>query len=251
MKKDHYIITGTSRGIGEAIALKLLVPENKVICISRNENPKLALKALTTKGDLKDIAFDLDNVERIPELMHRVLRRIDPEEVKSLTLINNAGVIHPIMPIGETQLFERIIRNVNVNLISPMLIIEYFIKNTRDWDVERKILNLNTGAASRPVNGWSAYCSSKAGLAMFARCLAEEQADSETPVKVVSFSPGVVDTEMQMEIRESDNHSFKEVEKFRQYKKQGQLKNPIMVADSIIEMIQSPDFGNVLEYRMD
>lgn len=250
MKRDHFIITGTSRGIGEALAHKLLGPDNMVICISRNANPKLELEGRARNADLKDITFDLNNLEKIPELMHRVMRRIRPEEVKTLTLINNAGVIHPIKPIGERRLFERLIRNVNVNLISPILLIEYFMKNTRDWNVVRKIVNLSTGAAHRPIHGWSAYCASKAGLSMFAECLVEEQKDCYQPVKIVSFQPGVVDTEMQMEIRESEKSSFKDVEKFRDYKKEGNLNRPEDVAEAILTLLADPDFGKEVEVRI-
>ncbi len=247
MKKRYYIITGTSRGIGEALARRLLRPENALICISRTKNPILHSEANAKNLDLKDIELDLADTSRVSEAMRNIFRRIRPEEVEEITLINNAGTIHPIRMVGESEASDGIVNNLTVNLTAAVQITDHFVRVTDTWPCPRKVVNMSTGAATRAVHGWSAYCSAKAGLRMYAQCLTLEQDDRANPVKIVSFSPGVVNTEMQAEIRDSDPNSFPELRKFKDYESQGQLLDPYTVAKKLIEFMNSPDFGNELE----
>lgn len=244
MKKKYYIITGTSKGIGQAIARQLLSPENVLFCISRTQNPRLEYKAKAIGCQLTDIELDLNDWEKIRDVMHHIIREINSADVDSLYLINNAGTIHPIKHIGTTARNEAIAKSLHVNLLAPMLITEGFIGETNDWGVERRILNMSTGAAKNPVDAWSSYCTSKAGLDMYVRCLALEGEGKENPVKVVGFAPGVVNTEMQEEIRETDPTDFKEVDRFKDYHKKGDLLSPDQVAEKILELIHSDDFGS-------
>lgn len=246
MKQDFYIITGTSRGIGEAIAHQLMGPGNTLFCISRNHNPGLTTEAYVKKFQVIDIALDLTNHNRIPEVMRDIFREIHPDDVGSITLINNAGIIHPIRKVGELDAAEKIARNVAVNLTGAMLVTDAFVRETSELSCEKKIVFLTSGAARRIVKGWSAYSAAKAGLEMYVRCLAEEQAAEPNPVKLVAFSPGVVDTDMQAEIRSADPKDFPELEKFRSYKEQGQLLDPDQVAKTLVELIKSDEFGKEL-----
>ncbi len=247
MKKHYYIITGTSRGIGEALARRLLRPGNVLICISRTKNPILHSEANAKNLNLRDIELDLANTPRVNEIMRNVFRRIPPKEVEEITLINNAGTIHPIRMVGGPEASDGIVNNLTVNLTAAIQITDHFVRATDSWSCSRKVVNLSTGAATRAVHGWSAYCSAKAGLRMYAQCLALEQDDRANPVKVVAFSPGVVNTEMQTEIRNSDPNSFPELRKFRDYESQGQLLDPYLVAKKLIELLNSPNFGSELE----
>lgn len=246
MKRDYYIITGTSRGIGEALAKQLLGPNNVLYCISRNQNPRLTVEALVKKWTITDIALDLTEHHRITETFRDIFRELDPDDVASITLINNAGIIHPIRRVGDTDASAKIARSVGVNLTAAMIAADAFLHETEDMDIPRKVVFLTTGAARRIVKGWSAYCASKAGLEMYVRVLAEEQAEESNPVRVVAFSPGVVDTEMQAEIRNADPEEFPELDKFKAYKENGQLLNASHVAERLIALIQDPDFGKEL-----
>ena len=243
MKKNYYIITGTSKGIGQALAYALLDPENVLFCISRTQNPRLTYKARAVDCDVTDIELDLNDWGKIRETMHHIIREISQDEVASLNLINNAGTIHPIKHIGTTARNEEIAKNIHVNLLAPMLITEGFIGETRDWQVEKRVVHLSSGAAKYPVDAWSAYCSAKAGLDMFARCLALEEKDKQFPVKVVGFAPGVVNTEMQEEIRETNPDDFAEVSRFKGYHSNGDLISPETVAKKILETLGNEDFG--------
>lgn len=243
MKKNVYIITGTSRGIGEAIARKLLAEGNILYCISRNSNPRLAVEAEVKGWKFNDLQLDLIQTNEVSGLMRDIFREVDEKATAQIVLINNAGVINPIREIGSNERDEAVIRNVTVNLTAAMLVTDAFVRETDGWSCPRKVLNMSTGAARRPIAGWSAYCASKAGLEMYAHSLVLEQAGKSNPVKVVSFSPGVVDTEMQQEIRHADPNEFPELNKFMDYKKEGMLLNPETVADTIIDVIGQDQFG--------
>lgn len=246
MKHDYYIITGTSRGIGEAIARQLMTQGNVLYCISRNQNPGLTTEAYVKKLNIHDIPLDLTLHNRIPDVMRDIFREIHPDDVGSITLVNNAGIIHPIRKVGEADASERIARNVGVNLTAAMVVTDVFVRETADFNCPRKVLFLTTGAARRIVKGWSAYCAAKAGLEMYVRVLAEEQQDGENPVRLVAFSPGVVDTDMQAEIRSANAEHFPELDKFKGYKEKGQLLDADHVAATIIDLIHRPDFGQEL-----
>jgi len=246
MKFDHFLITGTSRGIGEALVRQLLGPDTRLYCISRNQNPRIEVEAKVKGFHLEDIALDLAELSRIRDVVRDIFRSINIEEVRSLYLINNAGIIHPIRKIGDAECYEQVIRAVSVNLQAAMLVTDVFMRESKEWDVPCRIMNLSTGAAKRPVHGWSAYCSSKAGLDMFTRCVAEEQLGDNNPVKIVAFAPGVVDTEMQSEIRNSDPESFKEHGRFVEMKEKGALLDPYTVAGKMKEVLYSESFGDEL-----
>ncbi|MEM0999402.1 MAG: (S)-benzoin forming benzil reductase [Bacteroidota bacterium] len=244
MSKNIYIITGTSRGIGEAIARRLLKEGNSVYCISRNGNPRLTVEARAKGWDVQDLSLDLTQSGEIRGLIHSIFRDIDEDDAEEIVLINNAGVIHPIREIGGDNLDDAIVRNVTVNLVAAMLVTDAFIEETIDWECSRKIVNMSTGAARRPIAGWSAYCAAKAGLEMYARNIVLEQSEEENPIKVISFSPGVVDTEMQQEIRHAKAEDFPDLAKFRAFKNEGKLLNPGTVAETLIDIIRRDDFGH-------
>lgn len=243
MKRKYYIITGTSRGIGEALAKQVLGNQNVLFCISRNQNPRLSVEAHVKHWPMLDIAIDLNDTGKINEMMRDIFRSIDPEDVQEIVLINNAGIIHPIRLIGEAEASEKIIRSVNVNLTSAMLITDRFVRETETWTMPRKILNLSSGAAQHTVEGWSAYCAAKAGLEMFSRCLVDEQRQQKNPVKVVSFAPGVVNTEMQQEIRNASPENFPELARFVDMKESGRLLEADFVATQILNLLAQPSYG--------
>jgi benzil reductase ((S)-benzoin forming) len=104
------------------------------------------------------------------------------------------------------------------------------------------VLAISSGAARRPVEGWSAYCAGKAGLDMFVRSVNAEYASAaaERSVRAVALAPGVVDTGMQESIRSAD---FAQVQRFRDLKENNQLSNPDDVAVRIAAYLKRDDFG--------
>lgn len=242
--KHHYILTGTSKGIGEALAQVLLGPDHVLWCISRNNNPRLDVQARQNGFELRDFELDLSQTDKIREVLRQIFRAIDPAHVTGITLVNNAGTIRPIREMGSADMSGKISTAVELNLLAPILLCDGFIRHTEGWLVPRRILNMSSGAASRPVKGWAAYCSAKAGLEMLSRCIAEEQEGLPHSVKIVSFSPGMVDTEMQGEIRSAADAQMPGRKEFVEAWEKGQLYSPLVVAQKIAALLQRPDFGS-------
>jgi len=99
-----------------------------------------------------------------------------------------------------------------------------------------RIINISSGAGRRPISGWSAYCASKAALDMATRVVALEAQSRRRPVEAVSLAPGVVDTDMQGEIRGMEPAQFADVERFRAMKAEGALRTAEDVAADILRL---------------
>lgn len=238
--KNTYIISGCSRGIGAAIARQCTGSDNYVIGLSRTEVPELSEFMASTSTHFRFIQTDLSKPNRVEQLSTELFSSLQREETSRLTLINNAGMLEPIAPCGSEQ-DDLVISHIQLNLIAPMLLSSAMIRFTKDWDIPKTILNISSGAATNPYYGWSSYCSSKAGLAMFTRCVALEQEEAEFPCKILAIAPGIVDTAMQDTIRTKRAEDFPMLEKFIQLKENGHLRDPAQVASDLLKLIHSSE----------
>ncbi|GIN74150.1 short-chain dehydrogenase [Bacillus sp. J14TS2] len=237
---DIYIITGASKGIGFALSKQLLQKDHLLFCISRTKNIELEELARKENCPLHYIEQDVAQTDEIPALMEQIFQAI-PEECKSITLINNAGVIEPIGKV-ESHSPEAIATSISVNLTAPMILTSMFIKRVENRSVIKRIINISSGAGRQPYNGWSCYCAGKAGLDHFTRVVSEEQAKKENGVKIISIAPGIIDTGMQEKIRSVKAEDFELVDKFKGYKENNLLQTADQTAMSLIRLIQSPMF---------
>ena len=249
MKKHYYLITGTSRGIGEGLANELLKSDNFLICFSRSINRNLVNRAGELEMSLDYYSADLSDSEKSAELFRSILSQLDKQNVLSLTLIHNAGALEPLAAVGKEKDLSKIEQSLTVNLTTPIVTTEVFTNLTQDWAIDKKVLFVSSGAAIKAYHAWSMYCSSKAGLEMFAQCLAVDQESETHPIKVVSLAPGVVDTAMQDYLRELNEETFRHVQRFKDLKTNDQLWSPAFVAEKMVELLQSSDFGK--EVRLD
>lgn len=221
-----YYVTGSSSGIGKALVQALLQREDvKVIGISRRNDIK--------HPNFEHIALDLSDVEKV-ERFHFELWP-DAEQV---VLVNNAGTLGNVGPTGNKD--DRVtIKAMNVNLLAPMILTNQFFRSYCPHPAEALVINISSGAGKYPVDGWSSYCSSKAGIDMFSEVTAKEmqQRNRDHHCKIFSIAPGIVDTAMQDHIRNQDEKNFSRVEEFRAYKREGQLASPESVADKLIHVM--------------
>ncbi len=240
---NYYIITGTSRGLGAAIAEGLIGPETVLFCISRGANRSLVEKAEHGGCPLHYIQQDLGDISALDALMHKIFSNIEAAGAASISLVNNAGILGSVGPTP-TNTSEAIQQILTINTAVPMVLSSGFIRKFKSVSCRKVIVNISSGAARRPIWGWSAYCSSKAAIDMYTQTVALEQKDSPCPVKIYAYAPGVVDTSMQEEIRQTAPHLFKDREHFIDYHKKGQLLDPVMVAEKIISLLRNPSEKN-------
>ena len=95
---------------------------------------------------------------------------------------------------------------------------------------------MSSGAAHTAIEGWSTYCSSKAGLDMLNKCIDMEYQD----IINLSIAPGKVDTPMQNDIRFADEKAFPRLKEFQKYYKDGELADAKEVASKYIMILQNP-----------
>lgn len=222
------ILTGHTQGIGKAILDHYLETDKiQILAISRS---KLDIEF----SNLTQISIDLSDLE---VLENHLAGLFPADSFEKILLINNAGWIGTIKPIGELDPTE-LRRQINLNLLAPMYLTNAFIKAYKSTNSKKIICNISSGAASKPIAGWSGYCSTKAALTMFTLVAAKENKSDN--FKFYSLAPGVVDTQMQAEIRKGKEADFPDLEKFKKYHEEGQLTSPESVAKKIASVLGNP-----------
>ncbi|MDQ0229755.1 (S)-benzoin forming benzil reductase [Metabacillus malikii] len=236
---NYYIVTGASKGLGEAIVKELFHRDSSIIYLSRNKNTLLEKLADNHGVTIVHQQCDLSNVETIKATAVKVFSLIDMNQAHSITLINNAGMVEPIKHVGDAN-EQEIVEHVNLNLISPMLLCEFFIKEYNQFQGQVRIVNITSGSANRPTAGWSTYCSTKSGLNMFTNTIAIEQHDKENPIIAIGFSPGIMDTDMQSTLRTAKDTDFPSIDQFKAYHEKGMLRSPSFVANTLVTLLTQP-----------
>ena len=156
---------------------------------------KVAAEIIAAGGRAVSMASDVSDFASVTALVAKTGAELGPVDV----LVNNAGVIEPIAGIAEADPAAWA-QNIQINLVGAF----HGVRAVLPGMIARgggTIINISSGAAHRPLEGWSAYCTGKAGLAMMTRAIALETAEQK--IRVFGFAPGTVDTEMQVQIRAS------------------------------------------------
>ncbi|WP_040203981.1 (S)-benzoin forming benzil reductase [Neobacillus jeddahensis] len=245
----YAVITGASKGLGEAIAKRLINEQIAIISVSRTENEEIRGLAIAKGIDYTHYSCNLSLETEIQEVFMEIAHSIFQKNPNEILLFNNAGVIDPIQTVGNLDQTP-IIRNIQVNLIAPILITNLFFSKAQVTNTKVLVINITSGAAVRSIEGWSVYCSAKAGLNMFTQTAAIEQAELKTTNKIIAFSPGVMDTSMQETIRSSSENAFKELEKFKELKEKSLLLQAEVVANSLVDLILSDEMESGQIYRI-
>lgn len=226
----YYFITGSSRGIGRALCEFILQSDAhaQVHGFSRNssiEHERYTHHSLdfSKSAELKSFSF--------PDLMG----------VGKIVLVNNAGTLGDIRSFDQVD-EDQLIDAFEINLIAPALLCRKFVAKYRELNIPKVILNISTGAAFNGYEGWSLYCSSKAGLEMWSTVMRkeEERVEASKRFEILSIQPGVVDTAMQDKIRDTDEADFPMVEKFHKLKNDGALYDAHDVAQALLDIIHDP-----------
>ncbi|MFT3777627.1 MAG: SDR family NAD(P)-dependent oxidoreductase [Ottowia sp.] len=237
-----FILTGASRGMGHAMAEQLLAPGHTLITLSRRIQGDLAPRALAAGAELIQWSADLADAEAASAHLRGWLAETPAERYASATLINNAGVIPPIVPLRDAQAPE-LAQALDVGLAAPMLLTAAFLGATRGWAGARKVLNISSGLGRRAMASQAAYCAAKAGMDHFTRCVALEEAQAPNGARVCSLAPGVIDTDMQVQLRGADAAAFPDRANFEALKAKGQLTSPDEAARRVLAWLARPGFG--------
>lgn len=230
------LVTGVSKGLGESVAKFLLESQVSVIGISRTEHDNLVKIAEENDLIYKHFACDLGNIADVEMLVDRTQRYLSSYDVSLIYIINNAATLKPVDPAMRIN-SEELQYHFDVNVISPMVLLNAYLNRYAEELNMIVGVNVTSGAAKRPVYGWSAYSSSKASIDAYTKTVALELDELGTGNKVIAFNPGVMDTNMQEQIRSTDKASFLDVETFKSYKLNNILKETDVVAGVLVDIL--------------
>ena len=247
MTKQLYILTGASRGMGAAIAEQLLQAGNTLLCISRGTHLRLADIAASTGATTLQWALDLAEPASVAKRLGEWLESTSADEYDSATLINNAASMPNPTPIEQADPAE-LQRALRVGLEAPLFLTAAFLRATQHWRARRegqvKVLNISSGLGRRAIASQASYCAVKAGMDHFSRSVALDQGHAKHPAHIVSLAPGIVDTDMQAQLRAGDAASFPDHALFLQLKQEGHLDTPSVAAAKIVAYLHRADFGS-------
>lgn len=243
MSKRHLtLLTGASRGMGLAMAEQLLDAGHELLCLSRKVNDALTARAAAAGVPLEQWPQDLARAETAAARLEGWLTARGADSAASITLINNAGVLPRIAPLAEIPR-DDLAQALRVDLEAPMLLTSAFLRATAGWTVPRKVLNISSGLGRRAMASQAVYCAAKAGMDHFTRCVALEEESSGNGAKVCSLAPGVIDTDMQTQLRGAAPGDFPDRGNFVGLKEKGQLSSPAEAAARVLAFLARPDFG--------
>lgn len=226
MENGFFLITGTSRGIGEALAARLLATGNTVLGISRGQSGRLK----STK--YHHLLFDLAETRRIHQIVEKAFEIVRGQDFDLLCLVSNASAVEPMRAIGKCPPIA-IETHVKIGLIAPMILTSGFMRTFYGQRVRKKVALISSVSAIFGFPDGSIYCSCKAALNMFVQCVGLEQISTENLFEIVAIDPGMVNTSMQQAVRSKPSNEFAPAALFRQAFNDGKLQKPDDVARRI------------------
>jgi NAD(P)-dependent dehydrogenase (short-subunit alcohol dehydrogenase family) len=196
------LVTGASRGLGEGAA-RALAKEGAAVMLLARDGALVQKVAQEIGGGAAALACDVSDYAAVERAVSATRTRFGGLDI----LVNNAGVIDPISDIASSDPAAWA-RNIQINLIGAYNVLRAVLDGMTKTG-GGTIINVSSGAAYRPLEGWSAYCASKAGLAMLTRSIKLETGGRG--IRIFGFSPGTIDTDMQVKIRASGINAISQI----------------------------------------
>ena len=230
-------ISGASSGIGKALVDNVPFDDARVIDISRRGGP-----------DAEHLEADLSDPASWPTVAESFRKELGGFSGERVVFWHAAGSVQPVGFAGEVDT-EAYTRNVLLNSAAGQVLGHSFLAAARDVDAERYLVMVSSGAASLVGAGWSSYGAGKAALDQWVRDVGSEQ-DIRGGVHVAAVAPGVVETGMQEQIRETSEEDFPKRQKFVELHQSGELSDPGEVAGQLWALLQKGfENGAVLDLR--
>ncbi|WP_371323089.1 SDR family oxidoreductase [Dechloromonas sp. ZY10] len=223
------IVTGYSRGLGAAIAQELQQQGFETLGLARQSNAQ----SCTFR-----ISLDLADSRALADWLASGELASFLADAEQAILINNAGTVQPIGPAGSHAATE-VLHALALNVAAPLLLSDAFIAASRDCP-DRRILHVSSGAGRHAYPGWNLYCAGKAALDRHAEAVALERLPG---LRIASLAPGVIDTDMQGEIRACPEPRFPLRGRFVELKARGQLSSPENAALDTVAYLLGEHFG--------
>lgn len=234
IKKSTVLLSGPASGLGRNIFKLLVENEYPIVCLGRRlrrlpaifegESPSIKLIDFDFGGELGSLAVALKELEHA----------IEGENPGPTIFISNAAIIEPVGESSE-NILKTLEKTIRINTLTPLMIANTIARATNRRNCSLFIVNIDSGASTKPIRGWQAYCATKAAYRMGLDVLALEN----PLVEVLHYEPGAMDTPMQELIRTKKISQMPDVENFKKLKSQGFLKMPDDVAEEILQIVKN------------
>lgn len=233
------MVTGASSGLGLAIA-KQVPFDGRVIDISRSGPP--------ANAGIEHQPADLSDPDSWSDVANAIRGWIATEAPGRSVLVHAAGTLAPIGFAGEVD-DDQYIDNVLLNSAAGQVLGHAYLSAVAERTGTHDLVMISSGAASSAYPGWSSYGAGKAALEQWVRNVGEEQ-KLRGGVRVSAIAPGVIDTDMQAQIRSMSEKDFPQVERFENLHAEGDLVSPEDAASKFWGVVESGlETGAVVDLR--
>lgn len=221
-------VTGVSRGLGEALAAELLGRGWEVVGIGRRASARLSAPSFRL------IACDLAEPAAAELAVAPVFAETAARSPEAVVLINSAATASPLGVTGALAGGD-LMASLAVNLTAPYVLANAFCRAFTDDAVDRRIINVSSGAAQVALPAVGPYCVAKAALEMLAKVMAAER--RAPSFRVIALRPGVIDTDMQRFMRSQSKEVLPDVALFQGFHANGQLVSAGAVAAKVVQRL--------------
>ena len=243
MTSPFTILTGASRGMGLGIARGLIDAGHTLLTLQRSPNPELDARAAEQGLPIEQWAVDLTEPLAVAErLRSHLTQQREALGARPLNLINNAALLAAPGALRDADLAD-LSRATRASLEAPLLLTAAFLAATTGAKGVRRVLNISSGLGRFAMAGAASYCAAKSGVDHFSRAVALEEAEQQTGAHIVSLAPGVIDTDMQVQLRSAPDDRFSNRARFEQMKTSGGLDSIDGAAAKVIAWLHRQDFG--------
>ena len=242
----YYVITGGSQGLGaEFVKLIDMESNKKIISISRT---KLDYEPLTE--DHIHIKCDLSDFSAISKVIDDISSHIVKDKVSQMIFINNAGSVDPIGEFGDVESVA-IKNSLVLNAITPIVFINEFIKHFQETPIDKRVINITSGAARKAIRGLAAYSAGKSAVNKITEIVAQEQQNKRYPIKISAISPGMIETATQKKLRETEEDRLSSKEIYLKAYESGKLLPPEFVAGILLDFAKSFTINGLIVHIKD
>lgn len=234
------VLTGATRGLGLAMAQQLAKEGGHLISLSRQPVAGLSELAQSHQTMLTEIMVDLVDAAALEHATEQMVKTLAQSAARgSCRIIHNAGIVAPIDQAGKLTDLNAIRTAFDVNITAPIYLTAHFLTATQHCS-DRRIMLVSSGAGRQAYQSWGVYCATKAAMDRYAEVI---DVEAHANTLVASVAPGVIDTDMQAQIRSMPESQFPGVDRFVELHQQGALTPASTTARAMLDLLQSEAFG--------